>query len=163
VRQHLKLGRRGASGDSPAPTVREHSTAPAWATAEGCPERVRGAGPSPPQPRHITAPNYTGISGRARMQQDAPRLQSPLTLLCHQGGDFRPESGGGFGFPWEAIWWLSAPLPLPFCLFPFLASLAWRCGVCGTGYCPGLLTRRSVCVPVACAGLAVDRGVYGGC
>jgi hypothetical protein len=29
---------------------------------------------------------------------------------------------------WGATWWPSAPLPLPFCLFLFLASLAWRCG-----------------------------------
>ena len=54
-------------------------------------------------------------------------------------------------------------VPPTICLFLFLASLAWRCGMCGAGYRPGLLTRRSVCVPVACAGLAVDRGGYGGC
>ena len=46
---------------------------------------------------------------------------------------------------WEATWWPSAPLPLPFCLFLFLASLAWRCGVCGTPGMRACCVRRSGC------------------
>ena len=46
---------------------------------------------------------------------------------------------------WGATWWPSAPLPLPFCLFLFLASLAWRCGVCGTPGMRACCVRRSGC------------------
>jgi hypothetical protein len=45
--------------------------------------------------------------------------------------------------------------------FPCISCLAVRCSVCG-GAVLGM-RRRSICVPVACAGLAVDRGGYGGC
>ena len=153
----------GASGDSPAPIVRRHSTAPAWATAEGWPERVRGAGPSPPGRRHITATSYRWRSRCHRDRLSTPAV-APLRPPCGiQGGDFRPTGGGGFGLASEGTWRLSPSFPLPICLFFSLASLAWWCGLCGTPGCAGLLTQRSVCVPVVCAGLAVGERGYGRC
>jgi hypothetical protein len=99
--------------------------------------------------------------GASIMEQDAPRLQPPLTLLCHPGRRFsageRWRLRVGMGGDLVAI----GAVPPTICLFLFLASLAWRCGMCGAGYRPGLLMRRSVCVPVACAGLTMDRGSTG--
>jgi hypothetical protein len=153
----------GASTHSPAPTVRGHSTAPAWATAEGWPERVRGAGPSPPRRQHITATNYRWRS-HCCLDKLCTQLRHLLRPPCGiQGGDFRPTGGGGFGLASEGTWRLSPSFPLPICLFLSLASLAWRCMCAAIPGCAGLLTQRSVCVPVVCAGLAVGGRGYGRC
>ena len=135
----------GASAHSLAPTVRRHSTVPAWTTAEGCPERVRGAGPSPPRRRYIMAPNYRWRSHRCR-DRLCTRLRHPLRPRCGiQGGDFQPAGGGVFELASEGTWRLSPSFPLPICLFLFLASLAWRCGVCGTPGMRACCVRRSGC------------------
>ena len=81
----------GASTHSLAPTVREHSTGPAWATAEGWPERVRGAGPSPPQPQHITATSYRWRSRCHRDRLSTPAAAPPATTLCHPGRRFSAD------------------------------------------------------------------------
>eukprot|EP01047_Picozoa_sp_COSAG01_P006620 COSAG01_NODE_242_length_20582_cov_314.397256_15_plen_387_part_00 len=161
MRGHLKLGARGASGDSPAPTVRRHSTAPAWATAEGWPERVRGAGPSPPRRQHIMATSYRWRS-RCRLDGlSTPAAAPPATTLCHPGrlfsADGRRRLRISIGGDVVAI----AVIPPPYLslLFPCISCLA----VCATrvpGGCPRLLTQRSIRVPVVCAGLAASRGGY---
>ena len=153
----------GASAHSLAPTVREHSTGPAWATAEGWPERVRGAGPSPPRRQHITAPNYRWRSHCCR-DRLCTQLWHPLRPRYGiQGGDFQPAGGGGIGLASEGTWRLSPSFLLPICLFFSLASLAWWCKCVATPGCARLLTERSVCVPVVCAGLAVGERGYGRC
>ena len=153
MRQHLKLGRRGASTHSPAPTVREHSIAPAWATAEGWPERVRGAGPSPPRRQHITATNCRWRSPCRRDRLCTPAVAPPATALWHPGRRF---SAGGrrrlrisIGGDLAAIAVIPPPhLSLP---FPCISCLAvCVCGYLGTRGLPApthaALDVRACCV-----------------
>jgi hypothetical protein len=109
-------------------------------------------------------PLTTGGARHAVATGSAPRLRHPLRPRCGiQGGDFQPTGGGGFGLASEGTWRLSPSFPLPICLFFSLASLAWWCKCVATPGCARLLTQRSVCVPVVCAGLAVGGRGYGRC
>ena len=99
-------------------------------------------------------PCTVGCRDRASICQ--PVTAGGAQSFCHEQ-HCCPHAGREF------TWWLSAPPALPICLFLSLASLAWRCCVCGYLGCVRLLTRHSVCVPVVCAGLAVGKGSYGRC
>ena len=122
-------GAAGASLHSLAPTVRGHSTAPAWTTAEGWPERVRGAGQSPPRRRHITAPSYRWRSHRHRDRLCTLAAAPPATTLCHPGRRFsageRWRLRVGMGGDLVAIG--TTPPTLLSLPFPCISCLAVRC------------------------------------
>jgi hypothetical protein len=111
---------------------------------------VRGAGPSPPRRRHITAPNYRWRSHHHRDRLSTPAAAPPATALWHPGRRF---SAGGrrrhrisIGGDLAAIAAIPPPhLSLP---VPCISCLA----VCVCGY-PGLpapthaaLDTRACCV-----------------
>jgi hypothetical protein len=113
---------------------------------------------------HTSRPLTTGGARHAVAMGSPPQLRHLLRPPCViQEGYFRPTGGGGFGLASEGTWRLSPSFPLPICLFLSLASLAWRCVCAATPGCARLLTQRSVCVPVVCAGLAEGGRGYGRC
>eukprot|EP01049_Picozoa_sp_SAG25_P002840 SAG25_NODE_154_length_13563_cov_44.588978_19_plen_199_part_00 len=111
---------------------------------------MRGAGPSPPRRRHITAPNYRWRSHHHRDRLSTPAAAPPATTLCHPGrlfsADGRRRLRISIGGDLAAIAAIPPPhLSLP---FPCISCLA----VCVCGY-PGLpapthaaLGMRACCV-----------------